>query len=120
MDPNQIQTQTQTPQPVPPQPSTVQSSLNLPTPTIQPPPPPSKSSKLTLTLLFLLFLLVIATVILFVANRQSSISAPAKTVSRPTASPTPEVSEDELELNSLDVSDIDKDLQDIQAEVNQL
>jgi len=62
---------------------------------------------------------------MFFANRLSPITTSGRAATPPTRSPlstisAPFVSEEEQELESIDVGDINKDLQDIQIDVNQL
>lgn len=119
MDPNQNQTQNLNQQ-IP-----IQVNENIPSqPNVDISPQP-KSPKFLLPLLVLFVLLFISALIMFFANRFSPVTTSGRAVKPPIRSPLsitsePAVSEEEQELNSIDLGDIDKDLQDIQADVDQL
>ena len=111
MDPIQSQTQQQN---SPQQPT--QSNSNLP-----PSQPPTDNKKpLFLILLFLFAIVIVVTVVIFLAYPKAPSSNRGETVNPPILSPTESVSQEEQDLQKIDLGDIDKDLQDIQADVEQL
>jgi|SRR3989344_4806030 len=88
-------------------------------------PTPQQSPKFLLPLLVLFVLLFISALVIFFAKQTSPVTTSGRAVSPPTHSPIsiitkPAGSEEEQELNAIDLGDIDKDLQDIQTDVDQL
>ncbi|OGK23489.1 hypothetical protein A2954_04620 [Candidatus Roizmanbacteria bacterium RIFCSPLOWO2_01_FULL_37_12] len=108
MEPNQGQTQTPTPQPVIFQPP-------------QPEPQPSSNKKFLVIFLLLLALVFVSVgTFLILSGRSKNIPADTTDTSLPQISPTSVVSEEEKELESLEVVDSENELLELQSTVDQL
>lgn len=96
------------------------SPVSYPQGEVQPPPPKNNKSPF-LILLSLIFLILLAAALIYLAN--SKPPKPSDTddeATLPTASPTEVVSQEEEEVQSIDVGDIDEELKDIQTDLEQL
>lgn len=86
---------------------------------VQPNVEPKSGSKHTLLLILLIVLVLVLVLFIYVTilNRQSSVP-PVTVPSIPTAAPTPMTEEEEV--NSIDVGDVDADLQEVETDLNSL
>ena len=122
MEPNQNQNQNQTQL----NQDQVRLGQDMPTPPQQLPQapaqssPPVKLSRFLLPLIVIFILLLIVAVTVYFANQQAIMSAQKEAAKSQLISPTIVVSENEQDLQNIDVGNIEKDFQDIQADVDKL